>query len=187
MKMVFSKRMKGFVGIVIGICLLIVSLLNVVGYFFDCKYISVFAAVSEVDKYEVRSRLLMDAMNQVGVCSPDDAAEVWMSGLEARSAALQYSVMGTELKKEYVKQLDENYPNWVTGISSPWVSGYKVTNMSATGADQYVIKLSISTETSAGPAGDYNAVLIVMRDGNFWRITDIYADKELYAYMGFNS
>lgn len=184
MKLVFSKKVKSFIGIVIGICFLMIAVFNVVGYVFDCKYISVVAAIAEVDKYEVRSRLLMDAMNQVGVCTPDDAAEVWANGLKTRSAALQYSVLGTELKQEYAKQLDKNFPNWVTGMSSPWVASSKIVSISATGTDQYAIQLAFSTATSTGPAGDYNAVLIVMKDGKFWRITDISADKGLYPYIG---
>lgn len=186
MNVIFSKRMKMLIGIIISICFLLIGLLNVVGYFTGCKYISVAAAVAQGDKYEIRSRLLMEAMNQVGVCSPEDAAEVWANGLEMRNGALQYSVMDAELKKEYAKQLDENFPNWVTGVSSPWVSSYKITNISAVSADQYSIQLTLSSATSAGPAGDYNVVLIVRRDGDFWRITDISADRDAYAYMGFN-
>lgn len=185
-KMVFSGRVKRLIGIVIGICLLIVALFNVIGYFFDCKYISVAAAVAQVDKYEVRSRLLMDAMDQVGVGTPEDAAVVWANGLETRSAALQYSVMGTELKKEYAKQLDKNYPNWVTGVSSPWISAYKITNIETIGVNQYAVRLTLSTATSSGPYADYNAVLIVVLEGDFWRITNISADPGLSAYMGFN-
>lgn len=186
MKMVLSGQVKGVIRVVIVICLLVVALFNVVGYYFNCKYISVFAAVAEVDKYEVRNELLMDAMNQVGVNNPESAAKVWANGLKARSAALQYSVLGTKLRQEYAKQLDENYPNWVTGMSSPWVDSYKITDVSAAGDDRYAIKVSFSTATSAGPAGDYNALLIVAREGDFWRIADISADKELYPYIGFS-
>ena len=186
MKMVLSRQVKGIIRIVIILCLLVVALINVIGYRLDCKYISVFAAVAEVDKYQVKSDLLMEAMNQVGVSTPESAAKVWANGLKTRSAALQYSVMGAKLKKEYASQLDKNHPNWVTGVSSPWVDSYKITDISAAGDNQYAIKLCFSTVTSAGSAGDYNAVLIITRDGDFWRITDISPDKGLSAYMGFN-
>ncbi|WP_444659891.1 hypothetical protein ACRQV7_06500 [Caproiciproducens sp. R2] len=184
MKLFFSKQVKRFVGLVIVVCLLVAALFNAAGYFFHCKYISVAAAVAEVDQYEVRTRLLMDAMDRVGVCAPESAAVVWADGLKSRSGAMQYSVMDSKLKKEYVKQLDQYNPNWVTGMSSPWIESYKITNQTQTGSDQYSIRLSFSTATSGGPAGDYNAALTVVKDGDFWRITKISADVGLHPYMG---
>lgn len=184
MKLLFSKQVKRFVGLVIVVCLLVAALFNAAGYFLHCKYISVAAAVAEVDQYEVRTRLLMDAMDRVGVCAPEAAAVVWADGLKSRSGAMQYSVMDSKLKKEYVKQLDQYNPNWVTGMSSPWIESYKITNQTQTGSDQYSIRLSFSTATSGGPAGDYNAALTVVKDGDFWRITKISADVGLHPYMG---
>ena len=66
---------------------------------FNIKYISVVKAVSEVNKYEVRNELLMQAMDNVGVCRPEDASTVWAEGLMKRSAAMQYSVMSAKLKE----------------------------------------------------------------------------------------
>lgn len=185
MKIIVSKKAKCLSGIIAGVCLLLIALFNMIGYLFDCKYISVFAAMAEVDKYEVRSQLLMEAMDQVGVCIPEEAAEVWANGLKTRSAALQYSVMDKELKTEYAKRWEENAPNWVTGVSSPWVTSYQIVRIDAPEEDSRIIKLIFSTETSTGPAGDYNAILSVIREGDFWRITEISADKGLYPYTGF--
>ncbi|MGX8702406.1 hypothetical protein [Caproiciproducens sp.] len=184
MKLLFSKQVKRFVGLVIVVCLVIAALFNAAGYFFHCKYISVAAAVAEVDQYEVRTGLLMDAMDRVGVCAPEAAAAVWADGLKGRSGAMQYSVMDSRLKKEYVQQLDQYNPNWVTGVSSPWIESYKITGQTQTGSGQYEIRLSFSTVTSGGPAGDYHAALTVVRDGGFWRITKISADEGLHPYMG---
>lgn len=134
---------------------------------------------------EVRSRLLMEAMNDVGACSPGDAAEVWASGLKKRSAALQYAVMDARLKTEYARQLESTAPNWVTGISSPWVDSYRIVRTECPDADSRVIEMLFSTATSTGPAGDYRAVLHLARDGCFWRITAISADEGLAPYTGF--
>ena len=164
----------------------ILSVLNVLGYFYGWKYIGGLAAVAEVNKYQVRSELLMDAMNEVGVCSPEGAAEVWAKGLRRRSAALQYSVMSTELKEDYASQLEDSAPNWVAGQSSPWIQSFEIVSAEQSGEGLYVIELVFSTMTSTGPAGEHRAVLTIARDGDFWRITKISAEPELYPYTRYN-
>jgi len=135
---------------------------------------------------EIQIRLLKEALNQVGVCCPKDAAEVWASGLVNRSAALQYAVMTEALKVEYARQLETNAPNWVTGISSPWVSGYRTVDIKFPDTDSSTIELRFSTATSTGPAGDYNAVLNIVREDCFWRIADISMEEGLFPYTGFH-
>ncbi|NMC56996.1 MAG: hypothetical protein GYA50_07245 [Eubacteriaceae bacterium] len=164
--------------------ILLLVLLNFAGYIFNIKYISVVKAVSEVNKYEVRAELLMQATDYVGVCRPEDAVKVWSEGLMKRSAAMQYSVMGSKLKQEYAKQLDTSFPNWVTGMSSPWISGYEI-KKSEQIDDSFIYYLVISTATSTGPAANYNAVLTVIKEYDFWRIINIKTDKELYPYTGY--
>ena len=80
------------------------------------------AAVREEDD-AIKVQLLMDAMDEVGVCRPEQAVDVWARGLMERSAAMQYAVMTDSLREKYVKSLAKNAPNWVTGLSSPWVYG----------------------------------------------------------------
>lgn len=186
MRVIIFKKSGQFCAAVAGVCLLAVILVNLVGYFLGCEHISVFAAAKDSNKYEVRSRLLMEAMDSVGVYSPEDAAMVWASGLEKRSAALQYSVMSKELKERYAEQLEESAPNWVTGVSSPWIDSYRIVRIEEPNENTRIIELSFSTMTSTGPAGTYNATLTITRDGDFWRITEIVADPELYPYTRFN-
>lgn len=144
-------------------------------------------ASSQADIYKTRSGLLTEAMDSVGVCEPERAADVWAKGLMERSAALQYCVMTKQLKSEYSKQLESTFPNWVTGVSSPYVSGYKITKTQNPDKNTCIYTLLISTKTSAGPAGDYIAVLTVVKEGEFRRISNIEADDKLYAYTGFIS
>ncbi|MGI6161228.1 MAG: hypothetical protein ACOYJD_04280 [Christensenellales bacterium] len=135
-----------------------------------------------VNDAEVRSRLLMEAMDYVGVCDATDAAGVWASGLKQRSAALQYSVMDAVLKAEYAKQLETAAPNWVTGMSSPWVKSYSIIDIQTPDENTSIIRIVFSTATSTGVAGDYEAVLTLTRQEPFWRITGIDADEGLYPY-----
>ena len=183
MKVIFVKN-KWLIGMFVSFFLLLIFL-NGIGYFLNLKYISVFAAVSEEDKYEVKSRLLMEAMDYVGSCNPAEAAVTWANGLKMRSAAMQYSVLNSELKKGYKQQLEESAPNWVTGISSPWIESYKIVKNELEGKDKYKIELIFSTATSTGPAGDYRAILTLLREKDYWRIADISMEQELYPYTRF--
>ena len=133
----------------------------------------------------VRARLLAEAMDYVGVCSPEAAAEVWAQGLMRRSAAMQYAVMDDDLKARYEKALETTAPNWVTGVSSPWVSQYAIISQEDTHPGTVVLTLDIDTATSSGPAQTLHAVLTVAYHGGFWRISSIQANEALSAYTGF--
>lgn len=141
--------------------------------------------VSEINKYEVRSELLMDAMNMVGNHTPQSTAKVWAEGLKMRSAAMQYAAMASELKEEYAGQLEKNAPNWITGMSSPWISNYKILNVKKLDTNSNIVEIMFYTLTSTGPAGDYKAILTIKKEGEFYRIVKIWADKELYPYTRF--
>lgn len=152
-----------------------------------CLMFSVSKAVApdnECSKYKVRYELLVDAMELVGVFSPDDTVAVWAKGLKTRNAAIQYSVMGHDLKKDFLRQLNENGSNWVTGMSSPWVESFQIINKEIQSKNKILFKLKIVTATSAGLADSYNALLTVCLENGFWRITNIRADEGLFPYMG---
>lgn len=187
LKIIIFKRKKSFIAICFGICFFMVFLMNLVGYVFDWKYISVLATIEEVNDFEVQNKLLKDTFEEVGVSTPEAAAMVWSDGLKERSAALQYAVMSKELRDEYEEQLKLSAPNWVTGISSPWVESVKIIRMDEVEKDCYIIKLLFTTATSVGPFAEYRAVLTINREGEFWRITKIKQDQELYVYTRFSS
>ena len=153
----------------------------------DLNYVNILEAVAQPlpGDFEVRSRLLMEAMDFVGVCCPEDAAAVWAEGLKARSAALQFAVMTATLKEAYARQLDETAPNWVTGISSPFVSNYQIIKTEAVSKTLQRITLQFFFATSTGPAGEATAVLDIAQEGKFWRITAIDADEALFPYTRF--
>ena len=185
MKIVIYKKAKWLIGVGVGISILVLIILNVFGYVFDLKYITVFSVMEQIDNNEIQSRLLKEAMKEVGVSTPLKAADVWALGLKKRSAALQYVVMSNKLKVKYEEKLKETAPNWVTGISSPWINSYEIISVKEITPKKYEVEMLFSTMTSAGPFGDYNAVLTIQQFGDFWRITNIFTVKELDAYTGF--
>lgn len=166
----------------IGAALLLVAL----GSIFAARESDVVGAFAgEKGKYAVRSQLLTKAMDEVGVCDPRKAAETWANGVQTRSAALQYAVMTTQLKEQYAQRLESTAPNWVTGVSSPWIAGYDVIGCEVVSETCQNFQLSFSTESSAGPGESYDAVLVVVREGEFWRIQQIFTQQGLYPYTRF--
>lgn len=185
MKIIMYKKTRWLVGAGLGIGFLVLVLINVFGYVFDLQYTTVFGVMEQIDNYEIQSNLLKEAMKEVGVSTPLKAADVWAEGLKKRSAALQYAVMSNKLKIEYEEKLKETAPNWVTGISSPWINNYKIVSTKEINPKKYEVEMLFSTMTSAGPFSDYNAVLTIQQFGDFWRITGISTEKELDTYTGF--
>lgn len=183
MKIVSSKKAKSMIFVTVLSLLLIILIFTIFINLVDIEYV---ATALNINKYEVRSELLIAAMDNVGVCKPEDAANIWSNGLKMRSAAMQYSVMNNKLKVEYKNQLEESFPNWVTGMSSPWVDSYKITKIENPNDITCIFNITYSTKTSTGPAGDYNAKLTVIKSKNFWSISNVTMDNELYPYTGFN-
>jgi hypothetical protein len=152
---------------------------------FPLANVSILPAAAQPTDFEVRSRLLMEATNSTGACTAEDAARVWASGLKMRSAALQYTVMSAALKAEYARQLDQTAPNWVTGVSSPFVSNFVIVKAESISPGVCRVTLRFTLSTSTGPAGEFNATLDLNQEGAFWRITAIAADEALYPYTLF--
>lgn len=139
-------------------------------------------APGQVNPYKTRSELLMDATAYTGVFTPEQAAVVWAKGLEVRSAAMQYIVMTDKLKKEYAEQLDTLRSNWVTGMSSPWVQSFTITEVKT--PDDTHAEIGLKFETMAGgiPPEFFDAKLWLVNESGFWRIDRIWTDKGLYYY-----
>lgn len=139
----------------------------------------------QVNIYQTRSELLMEAMRSGGACTPEDAAKTWAEGLRLRSAALQYAAMNDMLKEEYAKRLESTAPNWVTGMSSPWVESYTLVKLNEGNANSKTAELTFTLATSTGPAGEYSASLLLAVENGFWRVAGISMDEALYPYTGF--
>jgi len=184
MKIVSSKKARYIIFITFMLVVLLSIMFNIIVSSVDIKYI---ATALSVNKYEIQSKLLIEAMDNIGVCNPEDATKIWSNGLKIRSAAIQYSVMTSKLKTQYKADVDKNFPNWVTGTSSPWVDSYKITEFIEESDNTYTFHVTFTTKTSTGTVGDYKAILTIVKQQNFWRISNISMDKELYTYTGINS
>lgn len=138
--------------------------------------------IYSIDKSKIK--LLEEAIRNIGAISPEKAIEVWAKGVEERSAALQYCVMTESFKETYVKSLDKNeYDFWITGVSSPWIEDYKILKINKINDTSFEYEIKFNTKTSEG---DYNffVTLTLIKEGDYWKISDIKGDKTSEIYTG---
>ncbi|MBE6012637.1 stalk domain-containing protein [Anaeropeptidivorans aminofermentans] len=142
-------------------------------------------SISLYSKDKAKLRLLYDAIDRLGAVSPEKAIDIWSQGLIERNAAIQYAVMTDALKESYVKSLEENgYDFWITGVSSPWVESYEISDKVNTSDIKQEYHIKYNTKTSEG-SYHFNVTLLLIKDGDYWKIEDIAGDEESSAYTGY--
>lgn len=109
--------------------------------------------------------------------TPDEAAELWAKGVKERNGVFQYAVLNKGLKEQF-KNKAEEHGSWVTGFSSPWVESYEVTKKKVN-ESTWEYKMVFKAVTSASDTYNWNAVLIIGKENNKWRIIDIKKDFDI--------
>ena len=127
-----------------------------------------------IKQLELKNKLFIDAIDNFGATSPQEAVILYCEGVKSRSGPLQYSVMCDKLKKSFKSNMDynKNYA-WVTGVSSPSVSDYKVIDIKKIDSKTYVFKVKFSLEYALKPIGYTYTSLKVEKFDNKWCITNI--------------
>ena len=127
-----------------------------------------------IKQLELKNKLFIDAIDNFGATSPQEAVILYCEGVKSRSGPLQYSVMCDELKKSFKSNMDynKNYA-WVTGVSSPSVSDYKLIDIKKIDSKTYVFKVKFSLEYALKPIGYTYTSLKVEKFDNKWCITNI--------------
>ncbi|MEG0307218.1 MAG: hypothetical protein RR891_06670 [Clostridium sp.] len=118
--------------------------------------------------------LAEEAINEFGADSDKEAVELWAKGIMTRNGVLQYAVMDNELKAEFKEKLkdDENI-SWVTGVSSPWVTGYEINDVVNVSDKLKLYRVKFNLATSNGAEGPvYNTVTVVNREKK-WVLSSI--------------
>ena len=125
-----------------------------------------------IKQLELKNKLFINAIDNFGATSPQEAVILYCEGVKSRSGPLQYSVMCDKLKKSFKSNMDynKNYA-WVTGVSSPSVSDYKVIDIKRIDSKTYVFKVKFSLEYALKPIG-YTSLKVEKFD-NKWCITNI--------------
>ena len=127
-----------------------------------------------INQLEEKNKLLIEALDNFGASSKEQAIEIYAEGVKTRSGPKQYSVMCKNLKEDFIKTMeeDENYA-WVTGFSSPWVKEYKVVEDKKNKDNSYTVVIKFSWETGGGPFGETNTTLTLVNENEIWCITHI--------------
>jgi len=142
-----------------------------------------FANHTEVNPFEIRTTLLMETVKELGITDSYEAVEVWAKGVQSRNGAMQAAVMDDALQETYILSLNDNFPNWVTGVSSPWVSSYQIERQDDDG-NRFIVEFV--TETGSGYYATYEVQLTLIEENGCWKISGIGLDNdELKAYTGF--
>jgi hypothetical protein len=118
--------------------------------------------------WERRIELLESAL---APASANEAVNDWAEAVKNRNGAVQYSLLSPELKKQTLKPYQA--VNWVTGVSSPWVDSYQVSEGVPADDGSVVYEVTFALKTSSGDAGTGTVkVTVSQQDGN-WPITGL--------------
>lgn len=146
------------------------------------------SSVTDIEKYNyvnAKASLFKEAIDEFGAILPEQAARLWARGVQNRNGALQYAVLGSELKKSYSEKMEKERPSWVTGWSSPWVQNYDVVRIEKRNETTYSITVRFDMKTSAGSEGSHNAYLLIVKAGNYWVIKNASMDDFLKDLTSF--
>ncbi|MEG1254901.1 hypothetical protein [Clostridium sp.] len=118
--------------------------------------------------------LAEEAINEFGASSGQCAVELWAKGIMNRNGVLQYAVMDNRLKGEFKDKLmeDENI-SWVTGVSSPWVTSYEVSDVVNVSDKLKLYKVKFNLATSNGAEDSAYNTLTVVKNEDKWVISSI--------------
>ncbi len=105
--------------------------------------------------------------------SPEEAVQTWAEAIKARNGAVQYAVLSPALQKKTRKQFEEL--NWVTGVSSPWVDSYTVSEGVQTGVGERAFDVLFKLATSTGSAGEGTLKVTVRQSDDQWSLSGIQA------------
>ncbi len=102
---------------------------------------------------------------------PITAVKTWAEGVKTRNGALQYAMMSPNLKKEFYDKFVE--ANWSTGVSSPWVENYKVTERYKIDNKMYRFEVELTFTDSTKSTFTTREYLTVNKFKDDWLISSI--------------
>jgi hypothetical protein len=103
--------------------------------------------------------------------SADEAVQTWAESVKNRNGAAQYAVLSSALQEKTAETYQDL--NWVTGLSSPWVSSYEVSDATqgANGSASYTIAIKLSDST--GEVGSGTVKVTVASKDSEWLISGL--------------
>ncbi len=102
---------------------------------------------------------------------PYAAVRTWAEGVKTRNGALQYAVMSQKLKDEYYSVFAGL--GWVTGVSSPWVDSYEITEKYRRDNDTYRFRVELTHTDSTKSYFTTEEYVTVSNVNDTWLVTAI--------------
>ena len=99
------------------------------GLLFSSQLLFAANATTSPSDQEQQTRRMFMLEKALAPTSPKEVASKWAEAVKNRNGAVQYMLQCPNLQKSTLNSFIEL--NWVTGVSSPWVSGYKITALQA--------------------------------------------------------
>ncbi|MDM5230206.1 hypothetical protein QNH22_21370 [Lysinibacillus pakistanensis] len=118
---------------------------------------------------------LMSFMTGLMVTEPKQAVELWISGVNNRSGAVQYAMLSPALRKQSKSKFEQTH--WITGQSSPSVSNFRFTKVEKLSESkmQYTVKYDLWA--SYGDFGGGEKIILVEKNlepfKEYWFISSI--------------
>ncbi|QOX64983.1 M56 family metallopeptidase [Anoxybacterium hadale] len=108
-------------------------------------------------------------------------SETWAEALKTRNGEPRYEMMSAEMKKQFIKEQKERSEPWNfnIGVSSPWVTDYKVTVNGDTAEIIYML-----TDSSQSTYEQKEVLLFGKEDGKtvVVKADELLSDYERYSY-----
>lgn len=129
----------------------------------------------EIQLLKSQISLFEATINELPLCTPESAAELWIKGVKQRNGVMQYAALSKELKRQFRRNIGSEL--WVTGVSSPWMTDYKIVKKQKISSGLYKLFIQSNWATSTGPAGTFKNAVVVGKEGTSWRVQEIKQNK----------
>lgn len=97
-----------------------------------------------------------------------ECAQMYAKAVMERKGAIQYGLLSSKLRA--AKKAGFEDMNWVTGVSSPWVTGFDITD---NGKGIYKIVFHWATSTGKSPDSTTSITIESVPGQEYWEITNI--------------
>ncbi|WP_058473780.1 hypothetical protein [Legionella quateirensis] len=123
----------------IRIIVLLISLIVLFPYSTNCFSQAMTQEESDAARISMLERALAPE-------TPDALASLFASANKHRNAAVQFMLFSEPLKNKY----KDNWPYWVSGTSSPWITSFKI-DKSVINKHQWQFQITYQWATADGP------------------------------------
>lgn len=132
--------------------------------FYDGDVLRLFKVVSS----DIHRMFKQQIIEYIYPKTAEAAVKMYAQAVKDRKGAIQYALYSGKLKAEKKHELETM--NWVTGVSSPWVTGYTIKNK---GNNKYDIVFNWATSAGKAPSSTVNITVGKVKDMDYWEITAV--------------